>query len=147
MAAIPAETSQPGRRRLRSGGSSGDPFWAVIVLLAFMLALYWLAKSTVDLAADDAANPSVSGLVGSLVALVFVLAVLIVYSTHPRTRSDAATFSFTIMKGMMLLGGVILFVGGLTNALKTDEFNEQVILASLALFYVMTPLILHFAEK
>jgi len=154
MAAIPAETSRPSRSWRNSGTAGDDPFWSAVIVIVFTLALYWFARSVQSCAREIVSDngQSVSGLafttVGLVVAAILILWPLIAYGAHPRTRSSAASISFSFMKLLMLLAGIILFVGGLLQSILSDEdFVERVSLALTALFYVVTPLSLHVARR
>jgi len=155
MAMTPAEPSRPGRKWPGSSATASmrEPFWAAVVVLVFMLGLYVLARSTMTLAQTIASNESdsildlllpLAGCVGGA-AIAFVL--LLVFGAHPRTRSGAASASFTIIKTLMFLAGIILFLGGALQIIKTTELIEQIAVALLALFYTATPLCLHFISR
>ena len=155
MAMTPAEPSRPGRKWPGSSATASmrEPFWAAVVVLVFILGLYVLARSTMTLAQTIASNESdsaldlllpLAGCVGGA-AIAFVL--LLVFGAHPRTRSGAASASFTIMKTLMFLAGIILFLGGALQIIKTTGFVEQIAVALLALFYTATPLCLHFISR
>ena len=47
----------------------------------------------------------------------------------------------------MFLAGIILFMGGALQIIKTTGFIEQIAVALLALFYTATPLCLHFISR
>ena len=153
MAMTPAERSRPGRKWLGSGIRVEEPFWAAAVVLVFLLGLSVLARSTLVVTQTMASDGSDSTLVfvlpltGCVLGLVIVVGLLIAFGQHPRTRSDVASVSFTVMKALMFLAGIILFLGGALQIIRTTGFIEQIAVALLALFYTATPLCLHFVSR
>lgn len=149
----PAEPSRPGRKWSSSRMGAEGPFWAGVTVLLFLAGLILLAGSSLKASRMLASGDSVSSsevllpTVGCLAGTVLIIALLTAYARHPRTRSDAATTSFTVMKVLMFLAGVVLFAGGAFRMIETEEFAGQIVLALLSVFYIATPLGLHFAEK
>jgi hypothetical protein len=150
MAMTPAEQSRPARKWPRSGSGVEEPFWAAAVAIVFLAGIIMLAKSALEVArtvasdGSDSASDVLPSLALCVLGMVIVIALLTAFWGHPRTRSAAASASFAIMKALMFLAGVVLFLGGALQIIKTTEFVEQVALALIALFYTVTPLSLHF---
>jgi hypothetical protein len=69
------------------------------------------------------------------------------YGSHPRTRSSAASAGFGTMKGIMLIAGIVLLIGGATHIIDSSDFAEQVTTALIATFYALTPLSIHFYRR
>lgn len=150
MAMIPAEKSRPARRWPSSGTGVEEPFWAVVIVVFFLGALFLLAKGALDIApmiaseGDDSAGERFVPLAMFIVGVIVVIGLITTFGRHPRTRSAMASATFAAIKAVMFLAGIVLFLGGALRVIETTEFVEQVTLAMLSLFFLATPLYLHF---
>jgi len=151
VAAIPAEISRPTRKV--SGGDLGDPILACVVLVAFVLGLYMLAKGILTSAAllDGQTEGGIVGWLAGVVMLVLgsllVFAPLIGMATHPRTRTAGADFAFMAMKALMFVAGMVCLAGGMLGFFRMESPAEEIGLGVIATLFVLTPVILQLAEK
>jgi len=153
MAMTPAEPSRPRRKWPSSGPWVEEPFWAGVVILLFFAGLIVLAQGALAVSRMTAsggpapASDFLPHFAVCVLGIAMVVGLLMTFAQHPRTRSDAATASFRIMKTLMFVAGIVLFLGGALQIIRTTEFAQQIALALLSLFYVVTPLSLHFVSK
>ena len=153
MAMTPSEQSRPARKWRSSGRWAEEPFWAAAVVILFLAGLIMLAKGSLTIAQTAASDGSelvsdfLAPMASCVLGTVIVAALLTVFGRHPRPRSAAASAAFAIMRALMFLAGAVLFLGGALQIIKTTEFVEQAALAMLALFYMVTPLCLHFISR
>jgi hypothetical protein len=120
MAMTPSEQSRPTRKWPSSGAWVEEPLWAAAVVIVFLAGLSMLAKGAPEVArtvasdGSDSTSDVLPPLALCVLGLVIVVALLIAFGGHPRTRSAAASASFAIMRALMFLAGVVLFLGGST---------------------------------
>ena len=150
---IPAPQSRPVRKWQASGLLVEDPFWAGVTVVIFLCGIVMLAKGSLDIArmlgpqeSESTGNFLFSAAL-SFIGFLVVIGLVIIFGKHPRTRSHAASVSFSAMMTLMLLAGVALFFGGAFRIVETTEFVEQVVLALLSLFFLATPLIIRFTRE
>ncbi len=123
-------------------------FWSAVLLVVFTFSLYWLANGALALTGDfETSRDNLLAALGCVAAMALILIPLAIYSAHPRTRSSAATTSFSLMKSLMLIAGIIVFVGGASGIIKANGSGGEIALALVSLFYVATPLILHLTKR
>ena len=153
MAMIPAEKSRPARRWPSPGPGLGEPFWAAVMVAVFIGALVLLAVGYMDVARTDASGEDTSAadlvvpIAMCVVGAIIVIGLLMAYGQHPRTRSAAASATSAAIRTIMFLGGIVLFLGGALRMIETTGFAEQAALAMLSLFFLATPLFLHFMNR
>ncbi len=155
MAMTPAEPSRPGRKWSGRGATTWaqDPFWSVVVILFFVLGLYLTTSGALTLANQSSGsdNGHSSNLPFPLIECVSGVAIvsglLYIYSAHPRTRSASTSASLSAMKIIMVLAGLVVFVGGALNIITTTDFYEQFALAMVSTFFVVTSLSVHLIRK
>ena len=131
----------------------GDPILAVVVLAAFVLGLYMVAKGILTIAAllggltDGGMTEWLLGIVVLVPGSLLAFAPLIGMATHPRTRSAGADFTFIVMKALIFVAGLVCLAGGVLGFFRTESLSEDIGLGVVATLFVLTPVVLQLIEK
>jgi hypothetical protein len=151
MAAVPAETSRP--RRGIATVDIADPFWAVVTVVFFVVGLISFAKGVVTItgllfSAENAdENQWLYGLGATAVGGLLLFGPLWAFASQSSTRSSISDYSFAVMKILMFLAGIVLFVSGVFDLIRTRSLAEDVSEGLLVVLYILTPVYLHIVRK
>ena len=151
MAAVPAETSRP-RRRVATVDIA-DPFWAVVTVVFFAVGLIVFAKGVMTItgllfsAENAGGNQWLIGVGAAAVGSLLVFGPLWAFASQPSTRSSTSDYSFAVMKVLMFLAGIVLFVSGVFDLIRTRSSAEDVSEGLLVVLFILTPVYLHLVEK